>query len=273
MKILVCFKTVPDLEMLSEEDWAVDSNLAVDVSFVKNILNCFDESALEMTLKLSEYSESFNESLTLTALTIGDKKAEMFLKTLYALKFQKAVRIENNEDVRFFPEVIAAVIAQYVEKINNQDVVVLGRQSGEGDNAKTPLLVAEMLGWPCITQVINIEPSQEERLRVTSMVEGGTLIQVIDTPCVLSVGNAPVSYLRVPTLKDKMSYGKRAIEVLNINVFNIASLLNKCYHEYQLIGLEKISNHRAGILIEGATTAEKAKKLYDHYLKERLEKQ
>lgn len=272
MKMMVCFKAVPDLEMLSEEDWAADSDLKVDLSFVRNILNCFDESALEMALKLSDVSEGFDVLLNLTAFTIGDQKSDTYLKTLYALRFKKAVRIESNEDLRFFPDVTATVISQYVREINHQDVIVLGRQSGEGDNGKTPLLVAEMLEWPCITQVIRIEPDTEGSLKVTNMVDGGTLTQTITTHCVLSVGNAPNSYLRVPTLKDKMKYGKTPIEVLDIQQFNIQALLDDCRHGCELKGLEKISHKRQGIIIEGETPREKARILYDSYLKERLEK-
>lgn len=264
----MCFKAVPDLDMLSDEDWTADSNLKVDVSFIRNILNCFDESALEMALKLSDSAESFNVLMNLTALTIGDKKSEAYLKTLYALRFEKALRIENNEDVRFLPEVVAAVISKYVKEKNNQDAIILGRQSGEGDNAKTPLLLAEMLEWPCITQVINIEADKEDTLKVTSMVDGGILTQIIKTPCVLAVGNAPNSYMRVPTLKDRMKYGKRAIEVLDIQEFNIQAVATN----YELKGLEKIINKREGIIIEGATSEEKAKILYNSYLKGRLEK-
>lgn len=272
MKILVCFKAVPDLDMLSDEDWIADSNRKVDTNFVKNTLNCFDESALEMALKLSDYSEGFNVLMNLTALTIGDKKSDNYLKTLYALRFEKAVRIENNEDVRFLPEVIATVISQYVKEKNDQDVIILGRQSGEGDNGKTPLLVAEILEWLCITQVINIEPDKEDTLKITSMVDGGLLTQIIKTPCVLSVGNAPNSYMRVPTLKDKMKYGKKTIDILDIEEFNVQTLLNTCRDNYELKGLEKIINKREGIVIEGATATEKVQILYDFYLKGRLEK-
>ncbi|PAB60089.1 electron transfer flavoprotein subunit beta/FixA family protein [Anaeromicrobium sediminis] len=271
MKILVCFKVVPDLEMLSHEDWIADSDLNIDVSFVKNMLNCFDESALEMALKLSDHSEGFNV-FNLTALTIGNKKLDTYLKTLYALRFEKAIRIENNEDIRFLPEVVATVISKYVKDINNQDVIILGRQSGEGDNGKTPLLVAETLRWPCITQVINIEPHKKHSLKVTSMVDGGILTQIIKTPCVLSVGNAPNSYMRVPTLKDKMKYGKTPIDVLDIEEFNIEGLIKLYSSNCELKGLKKISNEREGIIIAGATPEEKAQILYDSYLKERLEK-
>lgn len=272
MNILVCFKAVPDLEMLSEADWVADNCLKVDTSFVRNILNCFDESGLEIALKLSDLSEGFNVLYNLTALTIADKKADMYLKTLYALRFTKAVRIDSqDEDIRFVPEKVATIICNYAEKIAKQDVIILGRQSGEGDNAKTPMLVAEMLGCPCVTQVIKIKPVDEKSLEVTYMSDEGIAWQIMNTPCVLSIGNAPNSYMRVPTLKDKMTYGKKPI-----NVIPIQQLSSKEDHfticEPKLVKLEKMNHTREGIVIEGESPVEKAHTLYDLYLKERLEK-
>ena len=82
MKILGCFKVVPDLDLVAEEDWELEGQLHVDTSYVKPIWNCFDESALEMMLKLSDLSGSFNIVFELSALTIGKEKDESFLKTL-----------------------------------------------------------------------------------------------------------------------------------------------------------------------------------------------
>ena len=61
MNILVCFTTVPDVEMLADEDWVIDKNLQIDTSFLKLTLNSYDESALEIVLTLSDASESVND--------------------------------------------------------------------------------------------------------------------------------------------------------------------------------------------------------------------
>jgi electron transfer flavoprotein alpha/beta subunit len=272
MDILVCFKVVPDLDMLSGSEWVLDRHFQIDTSFIKTMINPYDESALELVLKVSDDAEDFDVSMNLTALTLGDEKSDAYLKKLYALRFEKTVRIATREDIRFLPEVTAHVISRYVQEINNQDALVLGRQSGVGDNEKTPLLVAEMLEWPCITQVIKIEPETEEYLKVTSMVDGGILKQSIKIPCVLSVGNAPNSYMRVPTLNDKLNYGKKPIDVFDLQAFNIDDFLTGYGIDYELIGLEVICNKRQGLILEGETPGEKARTLYDTFLRERLER-
>ena len=58
MNILVCFITVPDLEMLDDNDWVIDQNLQIDTSFLKPALNIYDESALEIALTLLDASEN-----------------------------------------------------------------------------------------------------------------------------------------------------------------------------------------------------------------------
>ncbi len=266
MNILICFKAVPDLEMITVGDWVVNKNLQIDVSFVKLTLNCFDESALEIALRLSDSSASLNVPLTLDALTIDGPAATSILKYLNALRFNRVVRIDNHEDTRFSPKIIASILTQYILKYAPQDILLMGRQSGIGENAKTPLLVAEMLGWPCITQVISVEPADKNHLTVTCQVDDGRLQQRIQTPCVLSVGDAPSTYLRVPTLKDRMHYGKRPIEVLSMKDFQPSA------ETHELLDLQVIDYERTGILIEGETPEEKAKKLYEGHLKERLAK-
>jgi len=261
MNILVCFKAVPDLEMLNDEDWVIDKNLQIDTSFLKPTLNSYDESALEIALKLSDASENINVPIELNALTIAGSGATTILKTLNALRFRRVVRIDSHDDLRFRPMAVASVLTQYVLKHAPQDVLILGRQTSVGENARTHLLVAEMLGWPCITQAIRIELVDRNHVMVTNQMDDGRLRQRIQTPCVLSIGDAPNTYMRVPTLKDRMRYGKRPIETLSIKDFQLSD------ETEELIDLEIIHHKRAGILIEGKSPEEKARKLYEAHLK------
>ena len=261
MNILACFKTVPEVEMLTDEDWVIDKKLQVDTSFLKPTLNSYDESALEIALTLSDASESVQVPLVLTALTIAGSGANTILKTLNALPFTRVVRIDSPAELRFRPMAIASVLTQYVLKQAPQDALLLGRQTAIGENAKTHLLVAEMLGWPCISQAIRIELVDVNHLMVTSQTDDGQLRQVIQTPCVLSIGDAPNTNMRVPTLKDRLRSDKRPIETPVIRDFQLAD------ETEELIDLEVIRHKRAGILIEGKSPEEKARKLYEGHLK------
>ena len=250
MKILGCFKVVPDYDLVAEEDWKPDEQFHIDTGYVKLLWNCYDEGALEMMLKLSDLSESFGVVYELSAMTVGKKKHESFLKTLYALVF--------------VPEQIVEIVASYVKNGQVQDVIVMGTGRSDGNNRKTPYLLAEKLGWPCITQVTGIEPVDEKHLKVTSETADGKRIWTVKTPCVLAVGNAPSAYLRVPTLKDKMSRGKRPIEYVDDISWEESA-------DVELVELHMVEHSREAKVIEGGTAEEKAAIFYENYLKGRLE--
>jgi electron transfer flavoprotein beta subunit len=267
MNILVGFITVPDLDMLVDQDWVVDDKLRIDTGFLKPTLNIYDESALEMALLLADASLRVNVPINLEAMTIAGPGAKPILKTLNALKFHRVVWVDSHADFRFRPRAVASILTQYIHKQAPQDVLMLGRQSSIGENAKTHLLAAEMLGWPCITHVTGVELVDGYHLMVMSQVDDGLLRQRVRTPCVLSVGDVPNTYMRVPTLKDRVRYGQRPLEVLSMEEFQLPD------ETEALVDLEVITHARPGILIEGETPEKKARELYEMHLKKRLRKQ
>ncbi len=274
MKILVCFKVVPDLDAMRQEDWVAE-DLAVDVSFLPREWNSFDESALETALRLADASGGHQ----LSAVSIGGSLLNPFFKTLAALKFDEVFRIELDGDLRFSPGRIAALLAAFIRR-EQFDVVLCGRQSGVGDNAQTPLILTEMLGLPCITQAAEVHPAPENSLRVISRVEGGLLEQRIRPPCILTIGDTQSTYLRIPTLKDRMQYGKRPVTVIDARELEQDSDADSDagYHaglsspraQPRLVKLEPVDNRRAGVVIDTGTPQEKARLLYERYLQERL---
>jgi electron transfer flavoprotein beta subunit len=56
MNVLVCFKIVPDLDQLSGSDWVIDGCSRVETRFVKRMINPYDESALELALKMADHA-------------------------------------------------------------------------------------------------------------------------------------------------------------------------------------------------------------------------
>ena len=267
MNVLVCFKVVPDLDQLSGSDWLVDGCSRVETRFVKKIINPYDESALELALKLADQARGKALTTNLNALTIADSGANLTLKSLRALGYQEAVRIEADTEPDFTPEKVAALIAAYIRNTNVFDLIMMGRQSGVGDNAKTPLLTAEFLQWPCITQVTAVEKDSAGTYKVTAMADEGTVIRVIEPPCVLAVGNAPSSTLRVPTLKAIKEQADLPVKTYASDKFRNATPHLPLKPDAELLNIEVVNRKRKGIIVEGADAAEKAQILYQSYLK------
>ena len=272
MRILVSFKVTPDFEALREADWAAAAADGVRTRYARRILNCFDESALELALRLSEALADQGGAADLSALSVGGRETEPYLRTLLALGYGRAARVEPESALDFAPAVTAALIAGYVRQVDHSGLLLLGCRSGPGDSGTVPFLVAEKLGWPCLTQVIEVEPLADDRVRVACMVDDGLLRVTLRLPCVLAVGNAVVSQLRVPTLTDRLARRDKRIDVLRAADLGVDIPQELSREPCVLTGLEAIDRARRGEVIGGATPREKAQILFDSHLKSEIEK-
>ncbi len=262
IKVLNSFKSVPDLDKMPAADWAAGAESGqIDTSYLKSIINCYDESALELTLRFNDKAVSEGLDCFLGAVTAGDRIAEKTLKTLAALGFAGTDRIVSGEELTFRPELTASSLLTYARKKGSWDMIVMGVQSADGCNKKIPFLVAEGLGMTCISQVVNFVPEGDKACRVTYMRDGARCEEVVELPLLLAVGDVPSTYLRVPTLKQRL-----ATKMQVIGQYDAAAGPAE-FNESTLQKVELIDQTRAGALIDGMDAAEKAEKLYRDYLK------
>ena len=172
----------------------------------------------------------------------------------------------------FAPRVTAAVIAAYLRRIGPPDVLLLGSRCGPGESGAVPFLVADELGLPCLTEVTEVQTASRGRLRVTFAAGGGQVRATIAPPCVLAVGNAVVSMLRVPTLKDRLAARERPLDLLSSGELGVDVDAALAAEPARLAGLETIDRERAGTIVAGRTPEEKARALYETHLRARLER-
>ncbi|MHB1345758.1 MAG: electron transfer flavoprotein subunit beta/FixA family protein [Thermoleophilia bacterium] len=277
---------------------------AVETRYVPRVFNCFDESALETALRLYDAapepdagpegaSAAEAELVTaagggiapacgapggdgarvaLAALSIGGPEVDPFLKTLQALGYRPTVRVRADANLDFAPDVVASILAGYVRRVARSDLLLLGCRSGPGDTGTVPFLAAERLGWPCLTQVTEVGRVGADRLRVAYVADDGLARVTVRLPCVLGVGNAVVSRLRVPTLSARLAQrGARIQEVDAADLgVDVAAGLER--RTCVLTALEAIDRRRQGIVIGGGAPREKARELFDSHLRERIER-
>lgn len=267
MRILVALKVVPQLDLLRGNNWTIKNNLPVETAYVKKVINPYDESALELALRLAEQRKAKNLKTDLHALTISEPSADLFLKKMLALGFKQAYRVNTEEDLLFNPEAAAAIIAAFLGECEPFDLIVMGMQSSDGDNAKTALLTAEELAWPCLTGVTGFYSHGSKLVAVESLNDGGAMGQLVSPPCILAVGNAPCSLLRVPTLKAIKNAAEKNISLLTLEDLKIKPGSLFMQNNPALQKLEVVDNSRKSIIIEGASAEEKARSLYELYLK------
>jgi len=265
MRILVCFKVTPDYEALRDADWVSGPGDAVRSRYVRRVLNCFDESALELALRLQDESAAQGVVAELGALSVGGRETEPFFATLLALGYERATRIEPGTALDYAPEATAALLAAHARRVDRSDLLLLGCRCGPGDSGTVPFHVAEELGWPCVTQVTEVARLGDGRLRVTCVADDAILGLTVRTPCVLAVGNAVVSHLRVPTLGDRLARRDRRPDVLaprHVGV-DLAALLHDAPAAFE--HLERIERRRGGLVVAGGTPHDMARAVLDAY--------
>lgn len=210
MNILLAFKTEPDLSMLAEADWqaAAQGTHGPDATLMRVMMGNDEQGAAELMLLAQEA----NPALELSAVTLGDERALPALRHLAALGFARQTLLQSDEDTRFNPAYVAERLAAQV-KAQNAGLVLLGSQSCEGQNGQTAWLLAEMLGWPCLSQVNALEVDGDGFWVQTENAQRRCRWHV-QQPAVLRVQNRGQLALRVPGMRARLAAAKAQIAQL-----------------------------------------------------------
>ena len=201
MNILVALKQILDPE-IPTRDFAVDKARRVAArGSASLVMNIFCANALETALQFRE-----RHGGTIAALSFGPPSAEDVLRKALALTADEAVLIERDEESNPDPLAVARVLAAGVRKRPAVDLVLVGRESGDWGHGQTGGLLAEELGWPCISFVDQLEPGPagSKAVRVRRQTEDGSEILEATLPLVLTITNNDRNVPRIPKTRDVM---------------------------------------------------------------------
>ena len=209
MRILVCFKVVYDLENITPQELLSLQNGSLDLAVFKKIFGTYDEAALETALRLAENLCEQSETVTLHGLTAG-KCENRFLENLFPLGFDDLFCIQPEKDFSWQPELTAGCITAFVKDSGGYDIILTGKQAGPGENGLIPRMLAHRLGYAFVPEVFSLE-HMRGGIRVISKTDAGRAAMTVKLPAVFPVGEALHSYLRVPTLREKIAAGSREV--------------------------------------------------------------
>lgn len=254
MNILLAFKAEPDLAMLAETDWqaATRGVTGPDSTLMRMAMGNDEQGAAELMLQARES----DPDLTLNAVTLGDTRALPALRQLAALGFEDLTLLQAEQDLRFSPAFVAEQLANHARKTEAR-LVLLGTQSSEGQNGQTGWLLAEMLGWPCLSQVTGLSQTAQGFTVECEDIEQRSLWQV-NKPAVLIVQNRGQLALRVPGMRAKLAAAKAEIRQLTCEPLQPDVL--KCKT------LTRSIQRREGVLIREQTPQDAARRLWRDYL-------
>jgi electron transfer flavoprotein beta subunit len=202
MKIAVCVKQVVtrewQLRVNDQKTWIRDQ----DASFE---LNEPDAYALEEALRLKE--KHGGEVLVCSA---GPARATQVIREALARGADRAIHVESDSlataDANAVAEALAAAL-----KEEAVDLVLTGLQSDDQGFGQVGVVLAEKLGMPHATIIMEVDAGQGA-LRVKRELEGGWFQWVaLPMPALLTIQSG-INQLRYATLKGIMAAKKKEIK-------------------------------------------------------------
>ena len=178
MKILVTVKQVPD----TSGKVAVNPDGTLDRASMQTIINPDDLNAVEAALSLKDQL-----GCKVIAFTMGPPPAEGMLRELMAMGVDEGVLITAREfggsDTYATSQIIAAGIDTY--GVEEDDIILAGRQAIDGDTAQVGPQIAEKLHLPQVTYAADIQ-KDGNTITVKRMLEDGYMTIKVKTPCLLT---------------------------------------------------------------------------------------
>jgi len=190
MKIVVCIKQVPardsQLRIASGERWIDESDLSYEI-------NEPDAYALEEGLQLKE-----KHGGEVVVLCAGPARAAQTIREALAKGADRAIHIEEEALDAFDPLAGARLLAAALSS-ESPDLILTGLQSDDLGYGQTGVILAELLGLPHATIIMQVE-QKGARILVKRELESGWFQRVeMPLPALLTIQSG-ISKLRYATL-------------------------------------------------------------------------
>jgi electron transfer flavoprotein beta subunit len=201
MNIVVCLKQVPGT---TEVKINPQTNTLIRQG-IKNVINPFDTYALEEGVRLRE-----KQGGKVSVISMGPPQAVEMLREAISLGADEAVLLSDGAFAGADTWATAFTLAGAIKKIGQVDLVICGRQSTDGDTAQVGPETAEMLGFPFVAYVGQIEEISGGQIRLKRMIDEGHEIIQSPLPAVITV-TKEINVPRLPSLRGIMKSKSAAI--------------------------------------------------------------
>ncbi len=201
MKIAVCIKQVPTREwqprLNDQKTWIREQ----DVSYEMNEPDAY---ALEEALRLRE-----KHSGEVVVCSAGPARVQTVIREALARGADRAIHVEHDSLGAADAFVLADALAAAM-KDEKFDLVLTGLQSDDQGHGQTGVILAERLGMPSSTIIMDVQ-IENNALRVKRELEGGWFQWIaMPLPALLTIQSG-INQLRYATLKGIMAAKKKEI--------------------------------------------------------------
>jgi electron transfer flavoprotein beta subunit len=179
---------------------------AIDTAGVTWIVSPYDEFAVEEALRIKEKLGQGE----VVAVSLGPDRVKEALRSCLAMGADRAVHLLDPAWEGADSLTTARALAAVVKK-EAPGLALFGRQAIDDDMGAVAAQVAELLGWPCASWIMEEAVGQDGKsVRVGRQVEGGLELFDLPLPAVVSAQKG-LNEPRYPTLKGIMGAKKKTI--------------------------------------------------------------
>ena len=203
MKVLVAVKRVVDYNVKVR---AKADGSDVELNNVKMAINPFCEIAVEEAVRLKEAGTASE----VVVASIGDKSCQEQIRTALALGADRGIHVEA--DGRPEPLEVAKLLKGVVAA-ESPDLVILGKQSIDGDNNQTGQMLAALtgMGQGTFASEVNIG---DGTVQVTREIDGGLQTVELKMPAVVTT-DLRLNEPRYASLPNIMKAKKKPLETMS----------------------------------------------------------
>lgn len=205
MKILTTVKKVVDVELnINVEDGVIIED------GLQYVMNAWDENAVETAVQLKEKDGA---ETTLVSIGSGDDNVKIIRKG-FAMGIENAIQVDDTGLEKADGPAIARILQKVVEQ-GSYDLVITGKQAQDTDSGQTGIILAELLGFPCVSNVIEIEKTDDQHIKVARLGDAGTEILELELPAVITVSDG-INEPRLPAMRGIMMAKKKKITAMDL---------------------------------------------------------
>ncbi|WP_409969542.1 electron transfer flavoprotein subunit beta/FixA family protein [Bengtsoniella intestinalis] len=182
MNTIVCMKQVPSSNEVRMHP--VTKTIVRDGN--ASVMNPFDSSALEQAVQLKQQRGG-----TITALSMGILQTQVLLKDAMSRGADKAVLLSDRgfagADTLATSYTLSLGVKEIQKNIGAFDLILCGKMAVDGDTAQIGPELAQVLGIPYVTDVVEIVEASDTAITVRRIIDGGTQVVRVAYPALLTV--------------------------------------------------------------------------------------
>jgi len=237
MKVLVAVKRVVDYNVKVRPK--ADGS-GVELNNLKMSINPFCEIAVEEAVRLKEGGAATE----IVAVSIGPQQAQEQIRTSLALGADRGVLIKTDQDLE--PLAVAKCLKAICDQ-ESPDIILMGKQSIDGDNNQTGQMLGALTGYPQGTFASELKVDGDTvdggKATVTREIDGGLQTVSLDLPAIVTT-DLRLNEPRYASLPNIMKAKKKPIDETTPEDLGV-----DVSPRVELLGVELPAERSAGIKV------------------------